>query len=285
MKIFTKLEKNLGKVVFISIFLTIIICSQQIIFAESGYVHSKIMSNVEYMEGAKNKEIICKSIKDINKNMNKFMKQKASLYKIIFTDDKYVDEVKGYYHCKKETNGLIDFKNKTIIVRGITRDAEWTEQIFYHQLGHAIDSYDDYDACSIINGHKYSSNNNFLFIFNQEGNSIRDKAYFKEYINNRTDAFAESFAIYMMYPSYMKNKAPKLYSYIDSIVNVPTIKGWIYNSGTDKAVYVDNYGKLVKGWFKDPMTGAEYHFDKNGFMQKGIAIDNIKLSEDGKAIK
>lgn len=287
MEIFKKIEKNLGLVVFISIFVTIVICSCCRTFANSGinYITSDVMSNVKYVENAHNEKNIKEVINDINKNMNKFMKQKASLYTIIFTDDKYADEVEGYYDYKSKSNGLISFGKRTIIVRGLPYDSEWTEQSFYHQLGHAIDAYDYYDTCTTIAGYKYSVNSRFLSIFKEEGHSIREKSYYKQYEDDRAEAFAESFAIYMMYPDFMKNKAPNLYAYIDKIAHTPERKGWVYNSDTDNTIYVGEDGRLTKGWFRDSQTGKKYYFDDKGIMQKGMVIDNIKLSQDGSALE
>lgn len=221
-------------------------------------------------------------IKSIDK-LNKFSKQKLEQYKIVLTDKDIMD-YPGYSNNNKDVTGVISYKKEEIIIHNFEYDNDETNCVLYHELGHAIDSYDYYDGYNFIKCGKYSETDYFKEIFKEEGYSLKkftDEVYFYD---KDSESFAETFSIYLSKPNILKTYAPKLYEYMDSIYNQEIKTGWNKAYKAENYCYVGEDGKLKKGWFTDPISNKSYYFNKKGVMQKATIVDGVALCPNGEAL-
>ncbi len=158
---------------------------------------------------------------EVVSTLSPYMKLKSMMYNFIFEDTAIsnLEQYKDTPKSKKDiVMGLIDYDKALIYVHD-EGNRQKSEHIMYHELGHALDAFDELDNSIFKKAGKYSSTDEFKSIFSEEKNCLLKLAKEKYYTDDPGEYFAESFAIYMEFPDLVKKNAPKTYAYIHEKAN------------------------------------------------------------------
>lgn len=157
------------------------------------------------------------SIKNnVYNHLSDYMKMKYNLYNTYIVNN--IKDIPLYSNLPNTTLGYTVYNSKYILIQDNSKYRS-VESLLFHELGHALDAYDELDNYDVRQRGKYSSSDEFKKISEEEKgnlNNLTDIYYFTE---NMREYFAESYAIYIRNPSEMKKVAPKTYAFIDRVSN------------------------------------------------------------------
>lgn len=222
-----------------------------------------------------NKEATYKILDNVDYELTDYMKQKLNMYNAYIVDTK-INNIDRHTNLNDNVQGVISYKYKEILITDYNNKKN--KRILLHELGHAIDCYDELDNYSHVTPGKYSNTEEFKQIFESEKRELKsysDELYFDEKIG---EFFAESFSIYIDKPHIVEKNAPMLFDYFQKIKQLNPINGWQLNK-SNKWYYVDNNTYKI-GWYKTE-EGKWYYFSEAGEMMTNVSIDGYFVGADG----
>lgn len=164
--------------------------------------------------------------KEVYEDLSPYMQIKSKLYDIKVVDN-YITDIEEYKDVKKSSNdivnGLTNIKAGEIYIYEQSSDSK-TKHILYHELGHILDSYDEFDNMIFRKGKKYSKTDEFKLIFDAEYKKINSISSEKYVSADISEYFAESFALYKDSPELLKQTAPLTFNYIEEKSSLPYIE-------------------------------------------------------------
>lgn len=235
-----------------------------------SYIDSNSKSR-EYI----NKEATYKLLESVDHELTDYMKQKLNMYHTYIVDTK-INSIENHTDLSNNVQGIISYKNKEILITDYNNKKN--KRILFHELGHAIDCYDELDNYAYPVLGKYSNTEEFRKIFEAENRSLKsyaDELYFDEKIS---EFFAESFSIYICNPYAVEKNAPMLFEYFQKITELTPVSGWQLNKN-NKWYYIED-STYKTGWFKDN-NNKWYYFSETGEMMTNVSIDGYYIGSDG----
>lgn len=242
--------------------------------ASAEVVNNSNVLPTEYINADRTKD----AVTNVDKVITDYMKQKLSMYKVSVVDED-IYKIPNYTKENRRVVGITNYNDSEILVHN-NYSSEDEKRILLHELGHTIDTWDTLDGSYYKSVGKYSDTAEFKEIFKEECSSLTkyaDEYYFETDVK---EFFAESFAIYMNEPDVVKDKAPKLFNFMEKISKLkPVASGW-HKSKTDTWFYLEN-NKFKTGWFKDK-DDKWYYFDPvTGQMMANACVDGYTLAPNG----
>lgn len=93
-----------------------------------------------------------------------------------------------------------------------------TKHILLHELGHILDTYDEFDGLNVEMNGKYTlTGTKFKELFNEEKDKLVSYTDEKLFLSDVEESFAECFAIFIDSPEIMAKNTPKLFNYFNYI--------------------------------------------------------------------
>lgn len=153
---------------------------------------------------------------NVYNQLSDYMKIKYSLYNIYIVNN--IQDIPIYNDKPDTTLGYIEYNSKYILLENNTKYRS-VESLLMHELGHALDTYDELDNYPTRESGKYSNTEAFKKISDKEKYDLQNLTDILFFTSNIREYFAESYVIYMQNPSEMKKVAPETYTFMNNVVN------------------------------------------------------------------
>lgn len=164
-----------------------------------------------------------------------------------------------------------------------TKDEYKMTRVMCHEIGHMIDFDNNMYKQE---GVKYSDTEEFRAIFDRNREKLKNYSNEHFFYDKYTEAFAESFGMYLQDRERIKDIAPEIYEYFNKLeAQLESINEFMLSIKGDGDYYIRN-GEKVSGWVTDKQTGYEYYYSPSDYkMVRSAVIDGKVLSPSGNRIK